>query len=188
MPITDDEMSPETQNFRAAQQAKWDSFVAARQAYIDQGSKYSNDIGKVITAANLSIRPSTRVFLFDTFTRVPPGELADLLRALPPTWGDTTEELLGGTQVPAMIKRSFPHRQQAQNLDEVTLAVAADDASWSKALGDLASTTGTVLSSVAGGVGTVARILAWLPAVAVGTAGVVAAVVGVAYVRRNGTV
>lgn len=191
MGILEDELGPETTNFRKAQQEKWDFIRAARDDYFNDAKKYT-DAGTALRAADKYIRPEVRIFVFDLFSRVPPGELAEFVRRFPPTWPDATEVLLSETVIPAMIGRSFPHRQQAQNVDAVTVAVAKDDAAWGKALDTMAEATGTALKAVGGAVegglnaaGDFARTLAWVPVVLAGGLAIGATVIGVTYVLKK---
>lgn len=183
--MVDDELSEETQAYRASQLQKWDYLIAQHADYLADAQKYTEDYAAASAAAGKHVRGGVRVFILDVLTRVPAGELADYLRRMPPTWPDNTEVLLDDVVVPQMVVRSFPHRQQAQQLDELTVAVAEDNARWGKALDDFATYTGQTIRDIGAVGGDVARTMAWVPVVLAGALGVGAAIAGVAYVFKR---
>lgn len=185
MGVVEDETSPETLNFRASQLEKWAWIGDKREDYLADALKYAPDAGKAVEAANAHVRGATRAFVFDTLSRVPAGELPDFLRKFPRSWTDNTEVLLGEGVVPSMIARSFPKRQQAEQLDDLSVEVAADNAKWSKALGDFADATGTALQEAGQTAADVARTVAWTPVVLAAGVGLAAIAMGVTYVYKR---
>lgn len=193
--FAEDELGPETQNFRAAQVKKWEQIKTWRDDYYNDARKFT-DAATALRAADKYVRPDVRTFVFDLLTRVPAGELPDFVRKFPETWPETTEALLNEPVIPAMIQRSFPKRQQAQHIDELTRKIAEDDAAWGKALYEVAEATGVALQKVGEAVGDgvsgaaealggFGRALAWVPVILASAVGVGAVVVGVSYARRR---
>lgn len=185
MGVVDDELSEETQAYRASQLEKWDFLIAQHADYLADAQKHTKDYAAASAAAGKYVRGSVRVFVLDLLSRVSPSELPEYLRRMSPTWPDTTEVLLGEVVVPQMVVRSFPHRQQAQQLDELTVAVAADNARWGKALDDFAEFTGQTIRDIGAVGGDVARTVAWVPVILAGALGIGAAIAGVAYVFKR---
>lgn len=207
------ETSEATKAYRASRLELWKKIQAFHQENRDRALQHGATPTAASEYASKLSRGEVAVFVWELLTHAHRDAAALFFERAPASWAVQAEVLLGSSEIPALIDRTYPAVSWAQKVNQITREVAetrqkleaatadmlatfygsagAAAAATARALGSVAEGAGSVLGgvgNVVGGLGELAKGLGTglgrLP-LAIAAVGVAAVTVGVVLATRK---